>query len=91
MVLAIAPSQVIPRDLCGGSANYISKGHDIVPYLGAGLGRGFLLNELMLIHRELIHLEKHKRAPWFDHSFSSPTFAEKIEDTVSKFVGTYGE
>ena len=81
VVLAIAPSRVIPQKLCYKSSNYISGGHDFVPYLG--ITSWFYLNEL-------IHLKKHEDAPWFDHSFLSPTFDQELKDGIHEFINEHG-
>jgi hypothetical protein len=91
VVVAIAPGVVIPKSLCFASYNYASK-RDGVPY-GQIATSGFFApdnDERMLQHwqdlRELVWLDPHPNAPFFDHSFESPTFEEVIRGHIEGFL-----
>jgi len=82
IVVAIAPSAIIPKKLCLESYNYISR-RDVVTYLDME-GRAKYSNELRV-------LEPHPKASFWDHEFLSPTFEEPIEyhirDSIRRFGG----
>jgi hypothetical protein len=102
IVLAIAPAKVIPKRLCFDSFNYVSK-RDFVPIMGAALrdgliGRGDLEgmklrkeeSQEMMDLKELIWLDPHPKASWFDHDFLSPTFAPVIEERITQHIKKWG-
>lgn len=80
VVVAFAPSAIIPQELCLKSYNYMSK-RDLVTCLDV---------EGMIKYRnELIMLDPHPEAPSVDHGFLSPTFTPLIrrhfEDSKEQF------
>jgi len=81
IVLAIAPSVIIPSSLCYRADNYISR-RDFVTHLDV-LGKIKYGNELHI-------LEAHPDANYWDHEFSSPTFAKTIERHIIDYVKNYG-
>ncbi|MBM3197916.1 MAG: hypothetical protein FJZ58_01500 [Chlamydiae bacterium] len=80
IVLAIAPSVIIPRELCYRSNN-ISR-RDFVTHLDI-LGKIRYGNQLQV-------LEPHPDASFWDHSFLSPTFEETLRDTILNHIKNYG-
>ena len=97
IVIAIAPATVVPKNLCFDSFNYASK-RDPIPYGEAGFRydaeasyeeREAEPSRLAL--KELIILEPHPDAPWFDHSFDSPTFEPIISRHTKLYIDEYGE
>ena len=81
IVLAIAPAEIIPRKLCFQSYNYMSK-RDFVTH--------FDIVGKMRYRDELIVLEPHPDANFFDHDFLSPTFAEPIKRHTKDYIKKYG-
>lgn len=92
IVVALAPAAIIPKSLCFESYNYSSK-RDPVPY-------GEIVADLVFTplktfqdlkdFKELILLDPHPEAPFFDHAFNSPTFAKVIAEHIEKFIKSYG-
>lgn len=81
IVLAIAPAEIISKALCYESYNYMSR-RDFVTHLDV-VGK--------MKHRdELIILEPHPDAKFFDHDFLSPTFSETIEHHIKDYIKKYG-
>lgn len=88
IVLAIAPGEIVPKVLCYDSYNYASR-RDVVPY-------GKFLTERQNIENlaaltELIILDPHPEAPWFDHGFESPTFDEAKQRHIEEYIEKYGK
>lgn len=81
IALAIAPSVIIPNELCFRSFNYISK-RDFVTHLDI-LGKIRYGNQLHV-------LEPHPDANFWDHEFLSPTFKDVIEGNIIDHVKNYG-
>jgi len=81
IVLAIAPSVIIPEDLCYRSNNYISR-RDFVTHLDI-IGKMRYGNQLQV-------LEPHPDASFWNHSFLSPTFEETIKKSINIHVKNYG-
>lgn len=77
IVLAIAPSVIIPRDLCYESSNYVSR-QDGVPFLDR--------HGLILHGKELQILPAAPGAKIWDHEFQSPTFASKIREHIEDYI-----
>ena len=81
IVVTIAPGALIPSHLCYAAYNYASE-RDLIPYLDRSGHRA---------HSEaLTLLEPHPQAPFFDHGFDSPTYAEVLERITQGFVEEYG-
>jgi hypothetical protein len=102
IVVAIAPAEVVPRELCYDSFNYASK-KDVVPY-GEVLYGSFcasfigeedgtdLLNIIAENHNQIIWLEPDENATgFFDHDFQSPTFIPIIETFTRDYIKHKGE
>lgn len=81
IVLAIAPSVIIPKKLCFGSDNYGSE-RDFVTYLDAA---GTLMHG-----NELKILKPHSNAKFWDHEFLSPTFEELLKYHIKDYIDNYG-
>jgi hypothetical protein len=81
IVLAIAPSVIIPNELCFRSFNYISK-QDFVTHLDIWGKKRY--------GKELHVLEPHPDAKFWDHPFLSPTFKDTIQDHISNYIKDYG-
>lgn len=81
IVLAIAPAEIVPRKLCFQSYNYMSR-RDFVTH--------FDIVGKMRYRDEVIILAPHQDASFFDHDFSSPTFAEPIERRIKNYIKKYG-
>jgi RHS repeat-associated protein len=81
IVLAIAPSVIIPEHLCYKSDNYISR-RDFVTHLDV-IGKLEYGDQLKI-------LEPHPDANFWDHDFLSPTFQEKIERHILEYIKDYG-
>jgi len=75
-VLAIAPSVIIPQELCFDSFNYMSK-RDFITYLDR--------EGIKKYRDELIILQPHSDAQIYDHNFDSPTFTETIKHQIKAF------
>ena len=82
IVLAIAPSVIIPRKLCYSSDNYISR-RDFVTHLD-------VFGE-MRYGSEVHVLEPHPNANFWDHDFLSPTFEEPLKRHIRNYIDDYGE
>lgn len=76
-IRAIAPGGYIDRSLCKNVVHYAST-RDIVPLLDVE-GRRRCKDTL-------ITLQPHPAAPWFDHGFMSPTYAETLEMQMKKYL-----
>lgn len=92
IVVALAPAAVIPKSLCFESYNYSSK-RDPVPY--GEIAADLVFSPLKTFQdlkdfKELILLDPHPEAPFFDHAFNSPTFAKVIAEHIEKFIKSYG-
>ena len=81
IVVAIAPSVIIPNKLCSRSYNYASK-RDFVTRLDIG-GMAKYGNELHV-------LEPHPDAKFWDHEFLSPTFEKHILGHINQHLKDYG-
>jgi hypothetical protein len=101
IVVAIAPAQIVPRAICYKSFNYTSE-KDIVHLadvlLGslytAGLGEEMQQKRLLEIwenRKQLIFLEAHENASFFDHELQSDTFKSRIEDHLADYTKKKGE
>jgi len=81
IVLAIAPAEIVSKTLCYESYNYMSRRDFVTHFDIVGKMR----------HRdELIVLEPHPDANFFDHDFLSPTFAEPIKRHTKDYIKKYG-
>ncbi|MBI5272426.1 MAG: hypothetical protein HY861_00395 [Chlamydiia bacterium] len=97
IVVAIAPAEIVSKDICYKAFNYACKG-DIVPY-GELVFSGALdttecgisqRSEMALQHREqLIWLDPHPDAGNV-HDFQGITFAEKIEERIKEYLAHRG-
>lgn len=96
IVLAIAPTKVIPEELCYHAYNYRSR-LDIIPYgaivhaadllsSGSVEGRDKALRHL----QELVALTSHPLASGLDRDFQSPTFAETIDKHIQAYLKENG-
>jgi hypothetical protein len=97
IVVAIAPSSVVPKELCFESFNYASK-RDPIPLSEAVLNYNpYTPYEKRMAEpshaalKELILLEPHPDAARFDHNFDSPTFKEPISYHISEYIKQYGD
>ncbi|MFS8562831.1 MAG: hypothetical protein LVR00_00220 [Rhabdochlamydiaceae bacterium] len=81
IVLAIAPSVIIPKKLCYAADNYISR-RDFVTHLDI-FGR-------IKYGSELHVLDPHPNAKLWDHEFLSPTFHPILKDQVQNHINNYG-
>lgn len=82
VVVAIAPSAIIPKKLCLKSYNYMSR-RDFVTRTDI---------EGMINHRdELIVLDPHPKASLLDHEFLSPTFAPVIKRHLDDSIAQFGK
>ncbi len=104
IVVAIAPAEVVPRELCYDSFNYASK-KDIVPY-GEVLHGSFrasfmseedgadLLNIIAENQNQIIWIEPDENATGFDlfnHDFQNPIFIPVIKARTQDYIDHKGE
>ena len=80
IVLAIAPSVIIPKSLCFKSDNYVSR-RDFVTHLDF-VGKMRYGNELRV-------LEPHPDAKFWDHEFLSPTFNDVKYNHIADYIKNY--
>lgn len=81
IVLAIAPSVIVPRSLCYKADNYVSR-RDFVPHLDRdGMNK---------YGKELKVLEPHPNAALWDHGFDSPTFSLTIRNYINNYLDSNG-
>ncbi len=101
IVIAIAPAEVVTRDLCYDSFNYASK-KDVVPLGGqlaaywqaCNLGdedRGEMWTKVAKMQSEIIWLDPHEGATGIDHDFQSPTYRDKIIQHLLDYHKRRGE
>ncbi len=81
IVVAIAPSVIIPKKLCYESYNYISS-RDVVTHMDI-YGKIHYGNELII-------LKAHKDASLWDHDFLSPTFDSVKKRHIEFYISKYG-
>jgi hypothetical protein len=75
-VIAVAPAAYINEDLCGQVVHLISKS-DPIPWIDF-MGR--------MRNKDTIWvLDRHPDAPYFDHSFKSPTYKQEIKEWTDYF------
>jgi hypothetical protein len=77
IVVAWAPACIIPDELCFKSYNYVSK-RDFVPY--------FDIEGLIKYGDQLIRVEPHPEAPFFDHGYESPTNNQIVERHLREYL-----
>ncbi len=82
-VIAIAPAAYISEDLCHSVHHYRTRAYrDFVPHLdrrGQKLYKGTITT-----------VPSHQNAPWFDHSFSSPTYVPYIRNEIEDYLDLVG-
>ena len=76
LILAVAPAEHIPEDLCLFIVNLESS--DFVPYVDT-------LKACRLSTGRTLHLDRHPDEPLFDHSFDSQTYRPEIEEYLDLF------
>ena len=81
IVLAIAPAEIVPEEFCFQSYNYASR-RDFVPFLD--------IEGVIKYGNQLTILKPHPDAGLLDHDFLSPTYAERIEHHIKKFIKDFG-
>jgi hypothetical protein len=81
IVLAIAPSVIIPKRLCFQSFNYVSR-RDFVTRLDVWGCKKY--------GSELRILEPHPDADFWDHAFLSPTFEQTLKGHIKEYIDNYG-
>ncbi len=83
-VLAIAPAAYTYKETCAKVYHYrTSAWRDPIPRIdGAGARRA---------RGTVIDLASHPDAPWFDHSFQSPTFEEQLQKRITNYLRSHGE
>ena len=80
-VLAIAPGAYISEDICYRAEHYYTKNDFVAKSDPFGAYRC----------KGNVHLlPSHPDAPWFDHSISSPTYKDHIEEHIDRFIQTNG-
>jgi hypothetical protein len=98
LVVSIAPSVIIPEEICFKSFNYASE-KDLVPYVELARWSVFDTNEFglsKLVERaieqreQLIRLPAHAGAKGLDHDFQSPTYARVIKDHIDEYIAREG-
>ncbi len=77
IVAGYAPAAIVPEELCFKSFNYVSK-RDFVTYLDI-LGYKRHSNEL-------VRLDPHPDAPFWDHFADSPTFVETNMERIEAYM-----
>ena len=80
IVLAIAPSVIIPDELCFSSFNYMSSRDFVTRLDRTGLAK---------YGNELKVLKPHPDAEIHDHAFLSPTFRKVIKDHITSYIENY--
>ena len=80
IALSIASAEIIPRELCFDAFNYASKRDFVTRTDIAGMSK---------YGDQLILLDPHPDAPFFDHGFNSPTFTEVIEYHTQEYIKKY--
>jgi hypothetical protein len=98
LVVSIAPSVIIPGEICFKSFNYASE-KDLVPYVELARWSAFDTNEFGLSklveiaieqREQLIRLPAHAGAKGLDHDFQSPTYARIIKDHIDDYIAREG-
>lgn len=82
IVLAFAPSDIIPSSLCFKSYNYISS-RDFVTHLDI-VGK-------LKYGNELHTLDAHPDAAFWDHDLFSPTFEDVLRYHLNDYIKNYGD
>ncbi|MBI5346411.1 MAG: RHS repeat-associated core domain-containing protein, partial [Chlamydiae bacterium] len=77
-VVAIAPSEVIPSEICKKAYNYVSK-RDFVTSLSDS-------NGMKKYAEDVYVLEPHENAPFWDHDFESPTYTDVIYGHIKDYL-----
>jgi hypothetical protein len=107
IVVAIAPGEVVPRELCYQSFNYASE-KDLVhggkialalalqaltiPLNGNGKGVSSEFLEIAIKnHEQLILLKPHPNAQGLDHEFESPTYENVLRFHLKNHTNCNGE
>lgn len=103
IVIAIAPAEVVPRELCYNSLNIASK-KDYIPYgeiVHASFRADYLNDEerTALYQKiadnqgQIIWLEPNGTTDLLDldHALQSPTFIPTIKDNIEEYVTNNGE
>lgn len=94
IVVAIAPAEIVPKELCADSYNYASKS-DFINYgklFTVGLfdsdecGLSKSAQEVLRLRNELILLTPHPEATGIDHDFQSPTFKKYLEYHIRDYL-----
>jgi len=103
IVVAIAPADIVPKELCFQSFNYASEFlRDLVPSTGTavkllgassleGEDRVNILGRIISDASQLIRLDAHPDAPLWDHALQSPTYVDKIYKHIENYVLHNGE
>jgi len=76
-VVSIAGAMQVIPETCGGLRSYVSKGDRIHQFDETGLQR---------YGKHIQWLTPHPKAPWFDHTFQSPTYRDVLKDNVSEYI-----
>jgi RHS repeat-associated protein len=84
-VVTIAPAAIITDNLCRESYNYLSK-WDPLPFLCDKKVRDSVFNRSSNVSANIIWLDRAKGAPWWDHSFQSPTYLPKLKEHVDNYL-----
>jgi hypothetical protein len=95
MIVAIAPADVIPREVCYSVQNIGSK-KDVVPngrlaflsFFDPGeVGNSKLVEMALENRQQLVSLPVHPEVGWgLDHGFQSPTFEERIRSIIEEYL-----
>ncbi len=81
-VIAVAPGAYIDENLCGSIVHLVSK-NDIVPWCDLP---GRIRNK-----HNIVLLDRHPDASYFDHAFQSPTYRQPVKERTDYIRNTYGD
>lgn len=82
-VVAVAPADYIPKELCQSVIHYEAAGHrDPIPRLNMK-GRNRCQDTIQV-------LKSHPNADTFDHAFNSPTYEKKILEEIQRYLTMIG-
>lgn len=80
-VIAVAPAAYIDQKTCGSVVHFVSR-NDFIPMIDV---KGRWKNK-----ENIVILEPHKDASFFDHSIKSPTYRQHIRDSIIEICRNHG-
>lgn len=77
-VRAIAPGGYVHKDICKSTRHVESRSCDVVPWLD--------MKGRWRCQDTIVTLERHPAAPYFDHSFNSPTYQQSLRREIKGYI-----